>query len=87
MFLEWGVLHVRVISPTPARPKAVSFLPPQASIILRVSSIPLVIKPAFALSPNFKPSDIPAPIAIIFFIAPAIDEPIVSSLRYNLREL
>ena len=37
--------------------------------------MPLVIKAALALSPRFNPSIIPAPIAIIFFTAPAIEAP------------
>ena len=47
--------------------------------------MPLVIKAAFALSPNFKPSIIPAPIAIIFLTAPAMDTPCGSLLGYSLR--
>ena len=45
--------------------------------------MPLVIRPALELSPSDKPSEIPAPMAIIFFIAPAIDAPITSLLKYN----
>ena len=47
--------------------------------------MPLVIKAAFALSPNPKPSIIPAPIAIIFLTAPAMETPFGSLLGYNLR--
>ena len=47
--------------------------------------MPLVIKAAFALSPNLKPSIIPAPIAIIFLTAPAMDTPCGSLLGYSLR--
>ena len=47
--------------------------------------MPLVIRAAFALSPKFRPSIIPAPIAIIFFIAPAIDAPCGSLLGYSLK--
>ncbi len=58
------------MSPIPASPKAVSFFPPNAKIILETSAIPLEINAALALSPSFRPSDIPAPIAIIFLMAP-----------------
>ena len=47
--------------------------------------MPLVIRAAFALSPKFRPSIIPAPIAIIFFKAPAIDAPCGSLLGYSLK--
>ena len=73
-----GELHVKNISPIPANPKAVSFLPPSLSIICDNSAIPLVIIADFAFSPSFNPSDIPVPIAKIFLIAPESDAPITS---------
>ena len=79
MFLECGPLHVKDISPIPARPKTVEKLPPAFLINSDVSDSPLVINAAFALSPNFNPSIIPAPIAIIFLTAPAIEAPSGSS--------
>ena len=80
MFLEWGPLQVNDISPIPARPNAVWGLPPNFLINDDVSDIPLVIRAAFALSPRPRPWIIPAPIAIIFFTAPAIEAPFISLL-------
>ena len=63
-----------------ANEKAVVLSPPAFLINSDVSETPLVISAALALSPNCKPSTIPAPMAIIFFIAPAIDAPFGSLL-------
>ena len=66
-------------SPIPLSPAKVSCFAPRLIPSLAISAIPLVIMAALALSPYPRPSDIPAPIAIIFLSAPPSSTPIISS--------
>src|SRR5690606_33978618 len=73
-------VQVRTRAPTPARPRKVSRLAPSASPRRAISARPRVIRAARALNPSSRPSQIPAAMAITFFIAPPISTPTRSSL-------
>ncbi len=82
-FLEWTLVQVTIKSPIPVKPENVKGFAPILVPRRAISARPLVIKAAFALSPYPRPSEMPAPNAIIFFNAPPISTPITSELVYT----
>src|SRR5699024_5611985 len=76
---------VTIKSPIPDNPIKDNCFAPKLTPNLVISANPRVISAALALSPKFKPSEIPAPNAIIFFNAPPSSTPITSSLVYTLK--
>mmetsp|Transcript_4821 Transcript_4821/g.7503 ORF Transcript_4821/g.7503 Transcript_4821/m.7503 type:complete len:226 (-) Transcript_4821:1102-1779(-) len=82
-FRERAPKHVRVISPTPARPEIVDARPPVATANFRISDMPRVTKLAMALLPNSNPCSAPAPMAKTFLSAPPASTPITSVERYT----
>ena len=78
LFLLNSPVHVRTRSPNPDRPANVAGSAPIAIPSLDISARPLVIKAALAFIPSFRPSDMPAAIAMTFFSAPPSSTPTMS---------
>ena len=77
-FRLFGLAHVATRSPTPARPPKVRTLPPSVTPRRPSSARPRVMSTARVLSPRLSPSEMPAAMAMTFFVAPAISHPTTS---------
>jgi len=75
--------QVTIRSPIPVSPEKVSGFPPITVPRRVISAIPLVISAAFVLSPQPRPSAVPAARAITFFKAPPSSIPSMSGLVYT----
>ena len=83
LFLLCMLVHVTIRSPIPESPENVSGFPPIATPSLVISAIPLVIRAAFVLSPQPRPSLTPAARAMTFLSAPPSSIPKISGLVYT----
>ena len=75
---DWSSVQVSTRSPRPASPMNVSFSAPNATPRRIISASPRVISATRVLAPKPRPSEMPAPIASTFLVAPPTSTPTTS---------